>query len=343
MSAPVASCFPAWSIPGGDVDLVGLDLRLGTNGPPRVLVGHEPARVRSASRHQIRFTVPPGGESGVLPVFVHLQPEAVAHLTVGRTLATGLHMVDSPAFDGLGRLYVTESGSRGVKVPVPLFRVRPDGGRDPVAVELPNPTAVALGPDGALYISSRFEGQVYRLTAADHVEVYCADLGVPTGLAFDADGSLFVGDRSGSIFRVSQGKQVDTFASLPSSVAAFHLAFGPDGCLYVTAPTLSSHDVLYRISPDRLVDVICGGFGRPQGLAFDSEGQLYVADALAGASGLYRIDLTQPKPTPELIVSTPALVGVAFDPAGAMVLASNDTVWRIDAPLRPYLAWQSHP
>jgi sugar lactone lactonase YvrE len=337
----VASCHPAWSIPGGDVDLSGLDVRLGADGPPRLLVGHEPARVRSASRHQMRFTVPQVGSAGVLPVFIDPQPEPVAHLTVGHALATGLHMVDSPAFDGLGRLYVTESGSRGVKVPVPLFRVRPDGGRDPVAVELPNPTAVALGPDGALYVSSRFEGQVYRLTAADRVEVFCADLGVPTGLAFDAEGSLFVGDRSGSIFRVSQDKQVDTFASLPSSVAAFHLAFGPDGWLYATAPTLSSHDVLYRISPDRLVDVVCGGFGRPQGLAFDSDGRLYVADALAGASGLYRIDITQSQPTPELLVSTPAIVGIAFDPAGAMVLASSDTVWRIDAPLRPFLAWQS--
>ena len=50
------------------------------------------------------------------------------------------------------------------------------------------------------------------------------------GLALAADGTLFVGDRSGSILRVSPDKQVETFASLPPSVAAFHLAFGPDEC-----------------------------------------------------------------------------------------------------------------
>ena len=33
------------------------------------------------------------------------------------------------------------------------------------------------------------------------------------------------------------------------------------------------------------VETFCDGFGRPQGLAFDAEGRLYVVDALAGASG----------------------------------------------------------
>ena len=57
-----------------------------------------------------------------------------------------------------------------------------------------------------------------------------------------ADGTLFVGDRSGTIFRVDRDGRATTFASLPPSVAAFHLAFGPDGALYVTGPTLSSYD-----------------------------------------------------------------------------------------------------
>jgi sugar lactone lactonase YvrE len=156
-------------------------------------------------------------------------------------------------------------------------------------------------------------------------------------LAVAADGTLFVGDRSGSILRVSPGKKVETFASLPASVAAFHLAFGPDGNLYVTAPTLASHDPIYRITPDRLVDVVADGFGRPQGLAFDSTGALYVVDALAGAAGLYKVDITRPRPEPELVLSSPALIGVAFDPAGGVVLASNDTLWRLEVGVKPLL------
>jgi sugar lactone lactonase YvrE len=333
------SLAPSWAIPGGVVQLTGRHLPLLPAGPPRVFVGGVEGRVLGASSRLIRFVVPPGTSGGTVPV--RLEPGALeaGALVVARPLVTGLHLVDSPAFDGLGRLYATHSGSRGVRVPVPLYRIRPDGTRDALTIDLPNPTSMALGPDGAMYISSRFEGQVYRLADDDRVEVYAADLGVPTGLAFSRDGTLFVGDRSGTVFRVSRDRQVDQFASLPASVAAFHLAFGPDDCLYVSAPTLSAHDVVYRITPDRLVDTLCGGFGRPQGLAFDDGGMLYVADALAGASGIYRVDVTSDAPAPQLIAAAPVIVGLAFDPEGGLIVASSDAVWRLDVPLAGAVAY----
>ena len=308
------------------------------DGPPHVLVGSRDAHVVAASHRSVRLTIPPDVEGGTVAVRIDELPGETAYLEIARALASGLHQVDSPAFDRFGRLYCTVSGGRGTKVPVPLYRLGPDGIREPVAVELANPTSLALGPDGCLYVSSRFDGQVHRLTEDDHVEIYAADLGVATGLAFAADGSLFVGDRSGTILRVSPDRQVESFATLPASVAAFHLAVGPDGCLYVTAQSLASCDPIYRISPDRLVEVVYAKCGRPQGLAFDSTGTLYVVDALAGAAGLYRIDVSRPQPEAELVLTAPSLVGVAFDPGGGVILASNDTVWRLDVPLRPWRA-----
>ena len=117
------------------------------------------------------------------------------------------------------------------------------------------------------------------------------DLGVACGIAFSADGTLFVGDRSGSILRVRDGRAT-MFASIPASVAAFHLAFGPDGWLYVTAPTLAARDPVYRISPDGDVEVFYDGFGRPQGLAFDAHGDLYVVDASRERAGFTGSRLT---------------------------------------------------
>ncbi len=114
-------------------------------------------------------------------------------------------------------------------------------------------------------------------------------LASPAGWRSPRDGTLFVGDRSGTIFKVDQDGKATTFASLPASVAAFHLAFGPDEAVYVTGPTLSSYDELYRIAPDGTVTTQDGRFGRPQGLAFDSNGDLFVVEALAGSSGLYRV------------------------------------------------------
>ncbi len=71
-------------------------------------------------------------------------------------------------------------------------------------------------------------------------------------------------------------------------------------------------------------------------MAFDSSGALFVVDALAGAAGLYRLDLSQPHPTPALVLAAVSLIGVTFDPAGGIVLASNDTIWKLDVGLKPW-------
>jgi sugar lactone lactonase YvrE len=171
---------------------------------------------------------------------------------------------------------------------------------------------------------------VYRVSADDTVETYASDLGSATGLAFAPDGTLYVGDRSGSIFRVSTDRRVENIATVPASVAAFHLAYGPDGCLYVAVPTLATHDSVYRVSPTGATRPITTRFGRPQGLAFDPTGALFVVDALAGSAGLYRVPLDAEDAVPTLVLAAPTLVGVAFDPLGGMVLASSDTIWRLE-------------
>jgi sugar lactone lactonase YvrE len=331
----IAAIHPAWALPGARVAITGPHLPLPAEGFPHVSIGGVEARVVGASANAIRVVVPATTERGRLTVRIDELPGEITSLQVGHALTTGLHQVDSPAFDAQGRLYVTHSGARDTKSPIPLFRVEANGVREPLAVDVGNPTSLALGPDGLMYVSSRFDGNVHRLTADDRAELYVTDVGVPTGLAFAPDGTLFIGDRSGSILRVSPDRHVETFATLPPSVAAFHLAYGPDQCVYVTAPTLSTHDPLYRISPGRLVDVVCQGFGRPQGLAFDSSGALFVADAVAGAACLYRVDVTDPHPTPVCVLAAAALIGVAFDPGGGLVLASNDTVWKLDVDLQP--------
>jgi glucose/arabinose dehydrogenase len=185
---------------------------------------------------------------------------------------------------------------------------------------------MALGPDGNLYVSSRFEGTIYRVLPDGSAETFATDLGIACGLAFDSDGTLFVGDRSGTVFRVDANGRATAFATLPSSVAAFHLALSPSGILFVTGPTLSSYDSVYRVDSSGTVSVAHTGFGRPQGLAFDLRGRLFVVEALAGVSGLYHLP---PDGPPELVLSGPGLVGVAFGPKGDLVVCSNDTAYRL--------------
>jgi hypothetical protein len=84
------------------------------------------------------------------------------------------------------------------------------------------------------------------------------------------------------------------------------------------------------------VDVLYEGLGRPQGLAFDADGYLYVVDALAGASGVFRLPIDRPAP-PEQVLAGGSLIGLAFDPRGGLVVASSDTAYRLDVPLRGLL------
>ena len=298
-----------------------------TDGVPAVTVGSQPSRALFASSTKIVVGIPADLDGGPTPVRIDDLPGETIYVTVGSVWATGLHQVDNPVFDREGNLFVTYSGSRGQEAPVSIFRVTPSGTREPFVSGIVNPTSMAFGPDGHLYVSSRFDGAVYRINEDGTHEQVIADLGVACGLAFDADGYMYVGDRSGTIFRVRDGT-ANPFATLPPSVAAFHLAMSPDGELFVSGPTLGSYDHVHRISWSGEVRTVPTPFGRPQGLTFAPDGTLHVIDALAGASGLYRFaDLEAP---PQLIVSGTSLIGVAFGPNGELVVASNETAYRFD-------------
>lgn len=277
------------------------------------------------SSTKLVLCVPTGLDTGALAVRVGVDGRATLH--IGSACATGLHQVDSPLFDGEGNLFATYSGPRGHEAPVSIFRIGRDGTREPFVSGIVNPTSMALGPDGRVYVSSRFDGCVYRLDPEGAATKVAEDLGVACGVAFDDEGRMYVGDRTGTIFRVRDGS-VSLFATLPPSVAAFHLAMHPDGDLFVTAPTLRAYDPVYRIGRDGAVSTISAVLGRPQGLAFSPEGVLHVADAQTGVGGVFRFDDLQG--APERVVAGDGLIGVAFGPGGQVVVASNETAYRFD-------------
>jgi sugar lactone lactonase YvrE len=326
MPLRVAAVHPHQAIEGGRITIEGTEFPVDEPCLPDVRIGASRARLVYADPTRLIAVVPTGLDGGRSVVQVAGVSADAAFVDVAAPFATGLHQVDNPVFDADGNLYVTYSGTRGQQVPVSIFRVRPNGTREPFSSGVVNPTSMAIDAEGRLYVSSRFEGTVYRLGADGSAEPFGHDLGVACGLAFDRDGTLLVGDRSGTIFRVDRDGRATVFASLPASVAAFHLAIGPDRALYVTGPTLSSHDSLYRIDRDGTVTIRASGFGRPQGLAFDAAGALFVVEALSGSNGLYRVPVHG---EPELVLAGSGLVGVAFDAAGGLVVCSNETAYRL--------------
>lgn len=124
-------------------------------------------------------------------------------------------------------------------------------GPNPVTVDAQAvPDSLAVGPDGALYVSSLpgfpalpGTSRIYRLVPGHQPAVVVTGLTEATGIAFDRQGRLLVteidtagglssGSARGALLRVSRTGQVSTLPvtglSQPTSVAV-----GPDGSVYV--------------------------------------------------------------------------------------------------------------
>src|SRR5256712_13589448 len=218
-------------------------------------------------------------------------------MALGVQIADNLHPVSNPAVDTEGNIYVTFSGQRGQKVPVSLYKVTANYTVKPLVADLMIPTGLALDRAGVLYVSCRHDGTIHRVTPDGRSQQWVEVMGIATGLAFDHSGNLYVGDRSGTIFKINPDRQIFVFATLEPSISAYHLAFSPSGELFVTGPTTSSFDRVYRISQGGEVRIFYRGLGRPQGLAFDAPGNPYVASPPPGRGGFVRIrPRAQPQP-----------------------------------------------
>jgi len=316
---------PAAAIPGGEFQVHGKNFA--GAGRASVTIGAAPAPLVVGSDSYLIVRVPDDGVGGQLVVSQNGDISTPRPLQVGVQIADGLHPIANPAVDSHGNIYATFSGSRGQKTPVSVFQVDAATGQSaPFVSELMNASGLAIDHDDVLYVSSRQEGDVYRVSSAGNSAIYVEGMGVATGIVFDPDGNLYVGDRSGTIFKVSRQRQIYVFATLESSMSAYHLAFGPDKYLYVTGPTTSSFDCVHRISPAGEVEVFYRGLGRPQGMAFDAEDNLYVASSFRGRRGVARIT---PDKNAELFLSGPGIVGLAFAPGKNLVLATSGALYRV--------------
>ena len=318
---------PAAALPGGEIELTGANL--GPHGPalPTVLVDGLPAQVLMSRPSRLAFHVPDQATTGMVTVSNSAGSGNAAPLRVARQLSDGLHPVTNPVVSRSGMIYATISGQRGKQTPVSIVRVSPDGRGTPFVTGILNATGLAFSPDGDLFVTSRAEGNVYRIDDAGEPTVYAEGMGVATGAAFDADGNLFVGDRSGTIFKINPERQIFVYATLEPSIAAYHLALDAAGTLYVTGPTLSSNDAIWAIDTHGEARPWFRGIGRPQGLALDREGNVYLSACLHGRCGLVRIT---PNGEATLALAGANLVGLAFSPLGTTVLATSEAVYDVD-------------
>jgi len=314
---------PRAALPGGEVRITGSGLRPVDLRRPKVQFGDVEGAVVISSDDFLVARVPPGASSGPVVVSTNGHSSNQHQIKVAVPIAENLHPVTNPAIDSEGNIFVTFSGSRGQKVPVSIFKIDTNYNLKPFVADIMNATSIAFDRAGQMYVSSRLDGTVYRVAPNGTMTSYAEGMGIATGIAFDREENLYVGDRSGTIFKIGRDRQIFVFATLEASVSAYHLAFGPHGDLFVTGPTTSSFDGVHKIDRQGNVSMFYRGLGRPQGMAFDIEGNLYVAASLTGKRGIVKIT---PDGKATLAVSGQNLVGLAFAPGRSAVLATTNGV-----------------
>ena len=317
------SVVPAAALAGGEIRISGSGLRPSDLHRPKVQFGEVEGSIVVSSEAFLVARVPDGATSGPVVVATDGHVSNPQTVKVAVPVAENLHPVTNPALDAEGNIYATFSGSRGQKVPVAIFKIDTNYSVKPFVSEMMNATSIAFDRQGQMYVSSRHDGAVYRVAPNGNATTYAEGMGIATGIAFDREQNLYVGDRSGTIFKIGRDQQVFVFATLEPSVSAYHLAFAPNGDLFVTGPTTSSFDRVYRINPQGTVATFYKGLGRPQGLAFDIDGNLYVAASMAGKRGIVKLT---PDAKASLEVAGQGLVGLTFAPGRSAVLATTSAV-----------------
>lgn len=326
----IVSIKPPYAIPGGElaIECEGFEINQGKDYG--VYFAGKRARLVGASSKRILAIVPEDLEQTDVEVRLESDGESSEpfKIVVGKMLADDMHIVANPAIDPKDdSIILTRSGSRGQHLPVTLYRIDKDGYEDELAADVMNPTGIAFDRKGGFFVTNRSDGEVCRIERDEEIITFSTGLGIATGIAFDRDGTMFVGDRSGTIYRISDFGNAEAFATLEPSVSAYHLAFGIDDRLYVTAPGLASFDSVYAIDRAGFDTKFYRGLGRPQGLAFDRAGNIYVAACLASRRGIVKIS---PDGTEgDIFVAGNNVIGLCFTRKGEMIVATSDAAYSL--------------
>ncbi len=227
------------------------------------------------------------------------------------------------AFDASGSLYVAEKHRIVVISPTGGSRVLAGGGAgewgfvdgDAAKARFTSPQGIALDRHGIVYVADRSNNAIRKITPSGDVSTLAGDgssgladgLGpaarfrAPTGVALDAEGTLYVADDGNHCIRkITPAGQVTTlagdgkpgFADGSGTAARFTyprgLTVDADGTVYV-ADQLNHR--IRAISPAGKVSIVAGGapgfldgiltaaaFYYPYAVAIGPDGALYVAD-----------------------------------------------------------------
>lgn len=184
------------------------------------------------------------------------------------TLLEGLDRPDGLALAG-GKLYVTEEVRQGRVLQYDLAT-----GKSATLVYLDNPEGIVVLPDGSLLITEDTrDGRLMRLSPERKLTVVARDLARPEGLRRGADGTVYIAETGSGRVLAYQNKKFRTVADHLNEPD--QLAIDQNGDIWIAEDADPGRILRVRHGKP---EVMIRGLVLPQGMVFDRQGRLYVAE-----------------------------------------------------------------
>lgn len=160
---------------------------------------------------------------------------------------------------------------------------------EPIATGFNSPEGPAFAADGTLYFVNWLTSSINHLLPSGEVQEFVNTGGIPAGLAFHPDGSLYCadeGEKIHGVLKITPSGEIRVFVNSYQGQplnGANDLVFDQNGVLYFSDPWGSSLDKpiggFYRTFPDGRLDQLATGLAFPNGVAVDPDGSaVYLAE-----------------------------------------------------------------
>lgn len=213
--------------------------------------------------------------------------------------------------------------------------MRTAGEVEPLLSGFPTPEGPAFDRDGILYFVDWEASSIVALTPEGVAGELFNTKGIPAGLAFHPDGSLWVADEGENIhglLRIGRDGEsllvVNEYQGHPLN-GANDLVFDAEGAVYFSDPWGSSADnaigAFYRYFPDGRLEQIDTGLAFPNGVALSADGSyVFLAETFRNRILKYPINRDGTVGPREIFANTEEPSGpdgMAFDANGDLFVA----------------------